>query len=247
MSEISKDSIIILPLGATEQHGPHLSIETDTIIAQEFARRLKDKCRTSDLHILPTQAIGYSIEHQDYPGTQSLAYDQAIEKWLAIIQDCYDNGGRKFLLLNAHGGNSPLLTIISTEARVRFNVLVVATSWTRFGLPDPLALEINRTIDIHAGLIETSMMLAIDPSKVDMSKAANFPSKQSDYLADFSHLAAYGPHAFGWKMSDLNEDGAVGHASAATQEIGEAILAHATDGLLALIQDMENFDCAQLT
>lgn len=240
---ISKDSIIILPLGATEQHGPHLSSDTDKIIATEFANRLKNKCPHSDLIILPTEPLGYSIEHLDFPNTRSLTYAQALEKWLSIVEKYYTKGGRKFLLLNAHGGNSPLLTIVATEARVRWNILVVATSWSRFGLPNSLNNMIDRTIDIHAGMIETSMMLAIDPTKVDMSKAQDFASKQNDYTANFTHLRAYGPHAFGWKMQDLNEKGAVGNASAATAQIGEAIITHATSGLQSLIKDMEKFEC----
>lgn len=243
MTKISKDSIIILPLGATEQHGPHLSSDTDTIIATEFANRLKDNCPNSDLIILPVEHIGYSIEHLDFQNTKSLTYAQAVEKWLSIIEEYYTKGGRKFLLLNAHGGNSPLMTIVATEARVRWNILVVSTSWSRFGLPDGLNKTIDRTIDIHAGMIETSMMLAIDPKKVDMSKAQDFTSKQTDYISTLTHLRAYGPHAFGWKMQDLNKKGAVGNASAATATIGEAIIAHAMVGLQSVIRDMEKFEC----
>ncbi len=84
-------------------------------------------------------------------------------------------GIRKFVMLNAHGGNSPLMTIVATEARVRFNMLAVATSWTRFGVPDGMIAPQDKAIDIHGGDIETSVMLALYPEKVDMAKAADFP------------------------------------------------------------------------
>jgi creatinine amidohydrolase/Fe(II)-dependent formamide hydrolase-like protein len=85
-------------------------------------------------------------------------------------------------MLNAHGGNSPLMTIAATELRVRFNMLAVATSWTRFGLPDGLMSAEEKHLDIHGGLIETSVMLAIHPELVQMGKAANFNSRQAEYI-----------------------------------------------------------------
>lgn len=245
MSSFSPNNIIILPLGATEQHGPHLPKETDSLIANELAQRLS-RAR-EEVQRLPTQTVGYSVEHLDYEGTLSLQFDQAVHTWLSMIKNQVDKGHRKFLLLNAHGGNSPLLTIVATEARIRYHCLVVATSWTRFGLPHPLSKELDSSIDIHAGAIETSMIMAIAPDLVDPSQCRNFPSKQLDYRAQFKHLRAYGPHAFGWKMQDLNQDGAVGNAQNASADKGEAILRHATNGLLELIDDMNNFDVDTLT
>lgn len=245
MSSFSPNKIIILPLGATEQHGPHLPTQTDSLIASELAQRLASA--RPEVHCLPTQTVGYSVEHSDFEGTISLAFDEAVHTWLAIIKDHVDKGHRKFLLLNAHGGNSPLLTIVATEARIRYNCLVVATSWTRFGLPPSLSDDMDKRIDIHAGAIETSMIMAIAPDQVQRSKCRDFPSKQQDYIAQFKHLRAYGPHAFGWKMQDLNPDGAVGPAHLASADKGEAILSHAATGLLELIDDMLKFDVCTLT
>jgi creatinine amidohydrolase len=134
------------------------------------------------------------------------------------------------MLLNAHGGNSPLLTIVATEARVRFNMLVVATSWTRFGFPAGIIAPDDKAFDIHAGDIETSVMLALHPDLVRQEAMRDFPSRQKEYAGRFKHLRAYGPHAFGWKMSDLNSDGAAGKASQASAAKGEALLDHAVGG-----------------
>ncbi|AKH99045.1 uncharacterized protein, putative amidase [Hoeflea sp. IMCC20628] len=240
--------IAILPLGAHEQHGPHLPFETDALIAQAVAQRLLVTAPASvDLALLPVESVGYSIEHMDVSGTRSLTYNEAIERWLAIAATCADRGIHRMMLLNAHGGNSPLLTVVATEARVRFNMLVVATSWTRFGVPADIISPEEKSLDIHAGDIETSVMLAIRPDLVRLDALQDFPSRQSDYAAQFTHLRAYGPHAFGWKMSDLNKDGAAGKASQATAEKGEAILAHAVRGLSELLSDMAEFDVDDLT
>lgn len=237
--------VAVLPLGAHEQHGPHLPFETDTLIATGIAGRLMASLpRDLGVHLLPTEPVGYSIEHMDVAGTRTLAFDEAVHRWLAIAERCAADGMRKLMLLNAHGGNSPLLTIVATEARVRFGMLAVATSWTRFGLPEGLILPDEKAIDIHAGDIETSVMLALHPGKVDMSKAKSFPSRQRDFEKRFTHLRAYGPHAFGWKMSDLNAEGAAGNAAAATAAKGERIIGHAVQGLIALLRDIQAFDLA---
>ncbi len=88
-------------------------------------------------------------------------------------------------------------------------------------------------------------MLALHPEKVTMEKARAFPSRQSDYAMRFRHLRAYGPHAFGWKMSDLNREGVAGNASAATAARGEQLLAHAVRGLIELLTDVAAFDMAE--
>jgi creatinine amidohydrolase len=241
------DWIAVLPLGAHEQHGPHLPFETDTIIATGIAQRLVATL-AGDLPVtvLPTEPVGYSIEHMDVDGSRTLAFDEAVNRWLGIAEDLDRKGIRKLVLLNAHGGNSPLLTIVATEARIRFDMLVVATSWTRFGQPPGWIAPEDKAIDIHGGDIETSVMLALAPDRVDMTKAAPFTSRQSDFAARYKHLRAYGPHAFGWKMSDLNPLGVAGNAAAATAERGESLIAHAVAGILELLDDVRRFDVSDL-
>jgi creatinine amidohydrolase len=239
--------IAILPLGAHEQHGPHLPFETDALIAQHVAERLRDAAPASvTVELLPVESVGYSIEHMDVTGTRTLGFDEAVNRWIEIAGQCAARGLRRLMLLNAHGGNSPLLTIVATEARVRFNMLVVATSWTRFGFPAELIAPEDKAFDIHAGDIETSVMLAIHPDLVRMDAIADFPSRQAEYARRFTHLRAYGPHAFGWKMNDLNVEGAAGNASRATAEKGEVMLDHAVSGLTELLADMAEFDVDEL-
>ena len=240
--------IAVLPLGAHEQHGPHLPFETDTLIAQGLVTRLV-AALPADLPVtfLPVEPVGYSIEHMDVAGTRTLAFDEAVDRWLGIAQEVHAAGIRKLVLLNAHGGNSPLLTVVSVEARVRFAMLCVATSWTRFGQPQGWITPAEKAVDIHGGDIETSVMLALWPDRVDMTRAADFASRQSDFARDFTHLRAYGSHAFGWKMSDLNSQGAAGNASAATAERGEQLVAHAVGGIIELLQDVARFDVSALT
>jgi len=130
---------------------------------------------------------------------------------------------------------------VATELRVRLGMLAVATSWTRFGLPDGLIGPEEKALDIHGGFIETSVMLALRPDLVDMAKARDFPNAQAGLARDFHYLRAYGPHAFGWKMHDLNPDGAAGNAAKATAEAGEKLIAHAVSGFIDLLRDVDRF------
>jgi creatinine amidohydrolase len=240
--------IVVLPLGAYEQHGPHLPFETDALIAGGIVSRLKVALPANlPVTFLAVEPVGYSIEHMDVAGTRTLAFDEAVRRWLGIAEKMNNLGIRKFVMLNAHGGNSPLMTIVATEARVRFDMLAVATSWTRFSVPDGLISPDDKAIDIHGGDIETSVMLALHPEKVDMSKAANFPSRQSEFIKGFKHLRAYGPHAFGWKMSDLSAQGVAGNAGVATAEKGERLISHSVKGLVELLEDVDRFDVSTLS
>lgn len=239
--------IAVLPLGATEQHGPHLPPQTDWIIADGVARlaaeRLPDRLPVT---FLPVEKIGYSIEHGDDERTETLAYSEAVERWIGIGERLNAEGVRKFVMLNAHGGNAPLMTIVATELRVRHRMLAVATSWTRFGYPREVLTPQERALGIHGGLIETSVMLALRPDLVDMGKARDFKSAQERFASDFEHLRAYGPHAFGWKARDLSPEGVTGNAAAASAAAGKAILDHAVDGFLGLLADVDRFDLAAL-
>lgn len=243
MSNTANETIAVLPLGAHEQHGPHLPFETDAIIAGAMAERARQKMPPNlQVAFLPVEPVGYSPEHLDVDGTRSLDFTEAVDRWIGIATRQHARGVRKFVMLNAHGGNSPLMTIVATELRMRLSMLAVATSWTRFGLPEGLIAPEEKAIDIHGGFIETSVMLALEPELVDMTKARDFTSRQSDFARTFAYLRAYGPHAFGWKMRDLNPAGVAGNAARADAAAGEKILDHAVRGFIDLLRDVDGFD-----
>lgn len=240
---IALNRIAVLPLGAHEYHGPHLPLDTDTLIARAVARRSSAMLpEPLDVSFLDVEPVGYSVEHMQAQGTKALSWHEAIEGWIVIGEEQHKKGIRKFVMLNAHGGNSPLMAIAATELRTRCNMLAVATAWTRFGLPEGLLSPQEKALDIHAGFIETSVMLAIAPDRVDIRKAANFHNGQAALEHEFFCLRAYGKHAFGWMMHDLNPEGAAGNAQRANVADGEKILAHATQGFVRLLVDVHHFD-----
>ena len=113
-------TIAILPTAAIEQHGPHLPVGTDTIINEGLMDLLRTRCPDDlDLRILPTQAVGKSNEHLWAPGTLTLTAPTALAVWTEIGLSVARAGVRKLVILNSHGGNVDLISIVGRELRVR--------------------------------------------------------------------------------------------------------------------------------
>jgi creatinine amidohydrolase len=150
------------------------------------------------------------------------------------------------VIINSHGGNVPIMDIVARELRVKYDMLVVATAWSRLGTPEGIYQEHDRRFGIHGGDIETSIMLALHPDLVRQDKVADFRSTQENFEQEFKHLRAHGPIQFGWKAQDLNVAGTVGDASIATAEKGEASLNFGARAFVDLLDDVHRFDLARL-
>ncbi len=232
-------TIAILPIAATEQHGPHLPVGTDALIADGMlmtaAAMLPENL---DVRGLPLQAVGKSNEHLWAAGTLTLPAHVAIEAWTELGLSVSRAGVRKLVIVNSHGGNEEMMGIVARELRVRADMLVVKTSWSRFGHPEGMFSELERRHGIHGGEVETSLMLHFRPDLVDMAMAENFLSLAAETDAKFRHLAPTGTHAFAWIARDLNPNGVVGDAASATPEKGRAVAEHQAKGFVALLEEV---------
>ena len=233
-------TIAILPTAAIEQHGPHLPVGTDTMIAQGMLDTLRAQAPDDlEIRILPTQSVGKSNEHLHAPGTLTLTAETALKAWIEIGLSVRRAGVRKLVIANSHGGNLDLVSILSRELRVRAGMFAVKCQWGAFGHPDGMFTEDERRFGIHGGDVETSLMLAFRPETVDMAEARDFRS-----TAEIGAISPIGPVSYGWIASDLNDAGTVGNAAIATAEKGRATANHQVAGFIRLLRDVAAQDLA---
>jgi creatinine amidohydrolase len=195
---------------------------------------------------LPLQVIGQSDEHLAYPGTLTLGAETLLRTLAETGVSVHRAGIRKLVIITSHGGNWQAVELAARDLRVRLGMFAVSTSWHRLGYPAGLFADDERIHGIHAGEIETALMLAARPDLVRREKASDFTSEARSMAEEFRYLQLARPAGFGWMTQDLNPTGAVGNAVAATAEKGEAALAHGARAFIELLQDIARFDIARL-
>ena len=244
---LDPDAVVaVLPIAATEQHGPHLPVSTDHTIMAGMLETVSPLVPDDlDVRVLPIQAVGKSNEHIRSPGTLTISATTLIDHWCDLGASVARAGVRKLVIVNSHGGNEEIMGIVARELRVRHDMLVAKTSWMRFGVPDGLYGDYERKYGIHGGDVETSLMLHFTPDTVKMDKAEDFPSRVADAQETFSHIAHTGTHAFAWIAQDVNPGGAVGEAAKATAEKGKLTAKHQARGFVELLADMRKAKLAE--
>lgn len=239
--------IAVLPIAAIEQHGPHLPVGVDAILAEAMVARvvaqLPDDLPAS---FLPVQQVCKSNEHIEFPGTLTLTWETAIRAWIEIGQSVARAGVSKMVIVTSHGGNVAPMEIVARELRQTLGMAVATTSWTRLGGARVYDYPEGPMVDIHGGLSETSMMLATRPDLVRSDLAEDFGSRQTALRQGSAKLGYHMAEAnLGWLANDLNPKGTVGDASRASATLGEADLAAQAQGFIALLRDMQRYQAEQ--
>jgi creatinine amidohydrolase len=239
--------IAVLPVAAVEQHGPHLPLGVDSYIAEAYLARVHELL-PDDLPVtfLPVQKLGQSDEHKAFPGTLSLSASTTIATYTDIGESLRRAGLRKLVIVTSHGGNVAAMEIAARDLRVRHKMLVVTAAWHRFGYPPGTFERAEQRHGVHAGDVETSLMLAGHGDTVRMENAENFVPATVAMAEDFKWLSAFRPIGFGWMTQDLHPSGALGDARLATAAKGEAALRHGAQGFVELLRDVDRFDLARL-
>ncbi len=240
-------AIAVLPVAATEQHGPHLPLSVDTdLVNGVVAAALPHLPADLPALFLPTQAVGFSPEHARFAGTLTLKAETLMRLWTEIGESVAASGVKKLVLFNAHGGQVGLMDAVARDLRARLAMLVYSVSW--FNLPlvgaegeavDALFPPHEHRFGVHAGDIETSMMQALRPDLVRMAQARDFASTSADRAAAFPVLGNGRSARLAWQMQDLNPAGAAGHAAAATADKGRAVVAAAGQALAQLLAEID--------
>ena len=234
--------VAVLPVAAVEQHGPHLPLSVDaTLLQGVIDAALPHLGADVPALFLPPQNIGLSTEHENFPGTLTLSPATVIALWTELGACVARAGVKKLLIFNSHGGNVAVMDIVARELRQRHGLLVYSASW--FSLPQPPEVQglfsaQEHRFGIHAGDIETSMMLHLAPGTVHMEHAQHFRSTSQDRAERFAILGNGKSAKMGWAMEDYHPSGAVGQADAATADKGRAVVHAAGAALAALLAEV---------
>jgi creatinine amidohydrolase len=240
-----RTSFVIVPIGSTEQHGPHLPLGTDFLVAEELARRVGER---TNVIVTPTLPIGYAQYHAVFPGTLSLSEETLTRALIEICENLLRYGTTHILFVDGHGGNMTALRRCGEWLRERCVPSAIACWWEMTHVVNPNWLALG-----HADYVETSMVLALDEALPDMPAAViavNKPLTSQIALDDLRAARFKGARlTVNMIMTDITDNGAMMeyglttakdfsiHPSAGTQEMGEKIYDGLASYLAAFVEE----------
>jgi len=234
------DGVVILPIGAIEQHGPHLPTVTDSLLVTHLLdATLAALPESVNAWALPPLNYGKSNEHTGFPGTIKLSAATLLAVLHDIAESLHEAGFRRLALINGHGGNSALLEVAARDIRAATGLHCFCLQPGLYVDP-PFAISAEeKRLGFHAGELETSLMLAIAPDLVDMDKAithfAHFPETETE-------LFFFGAASTAWLSRDWSPSGIFGDATLGTAEKGQALIAAAVTRLGKIITALSRFE-----
>lgn len=236
-SALASARVVIVPVGSTEQHGPGMTLSTDITMATAVAQRVANRIFPHAL-VAPSLPFGLSPHHMRFPGTITLQPETFTAVLLDVLRSLRQHGVTRFLLLNGHGGNQAILSVVASRARLELDV-EVATAMYSLAAADLLRERFGRAY-MHACEVEASLALAAAPELVRVEALA-----QGEELPPrFRHTAlAGGGTAAGAfvdvaaRMDEISVNGAIGDARKASREIGAEALEVIERRLIEFLED----------
>ncbi|MGJ3253560.1 MAG: creatininase family protein [Elainellaceae cyanobacterium] len=233
--------VLVQPIGAIEQHGPHLPLIVDAAIGTAVLGKALEKLESEiPAYALPPLYYGKSNEHWHFPGTVTLTAQTLITMLMEIADSLYRAGFRKLVLMNSHGGQPQIMEIVARDLHQRHDDFMVFPlfTWKVPNRASDLISPKEKELGIHAGDAETSIMLSILPDQVKMNRAM---TEYPHGLPDDSLLSMEGKLPFAWVTRDLSRSGVLGDPTVATKEKGDRILESVSDGWVNVIRDIHRF------
>ncbi len=236
-------AVVILPIASVEQHGPHLPLFTDSLIVQEVLdRSLTLLAADFQVWTLPLLCYARSNEHTAFAGTVTLTSGTLIKVLEEIAASVARSGFRRLAIVNGHGGNTEIIDFVIRDIREQTGLLVFALHvYLRVAVPTVGLTEAEKTYGIHAGDVETSILLRCHPELVRRELA---PSSLPVHLTTLKHPPFGGPLTFAWLTQDISQDGVLGDATLADTDKGEHFLADAAKQVAGLLGDISEFNFA---
>lgn len=237
---LARDSVVVVPTGAIEHHGPHLPLSTDLIVADAVARSAVERAhaRGVDVWHLPALAYTKSDEHHWAPGTVWLSWETMMATVVDIGRSVAATPCRRLAFFNGHGGNSALLQVASRELRRRFGLQTFLLHASMPADQGGVSVGDELGMGVHGGAKETSLLLHLRPDLVDMSLAER---SVPEHLAEYRYVGFGKPVSFGWLSDDFGSGGVIGDPTAASAEAGATLLEGAVESAAAALAEVAVF------
>jgi creatinine amidohydrolase/Fe(II)-dependent formamide hydrolase-like protein len=226
--------LALLPVGAIEQHGPHLPLDTDAFDADYLARRVAEGCSDPKPLVLPLLPYGVSYHHDDFPGTISVSNEALSRMVYDIGLSCARNGVTKLVIVNGHGGNSATLKYAAQMINRDANIFTCVDTGESSDVDLDRICETSN--DVHAGEIETSTSLAIRPDLVDMPRAEPFVPRFSSRYLDFTAKRSVEWFA---RTARISPNGVLGDPTRATAEKGARLWEVMIANLVEFVEELK--------
>lgn len=243
---IDDRTVAVVALGAVEQHGPHLPLGTDSVIAEALLNAALERLDESlDAVVLPPMTIGASDEHKSFAGTLGFDARTTANLLETLGADLARAGIRRLVWVNGHGGNRAAMDIAALALRRRFGMLAVKCTYTRLG--DPPGGDVGELArGFHGGWLETALMLHLAPDRVHADRLADFRAPGIEDSGS-ALLAPEGPASFAWLSEDLNPAGVIGNAAAATAGQGARLVEFYAERIARVLEEAAALDIEAFT
>jgi creatinine amidohydrolase len=236
--------VMLLPIGSTEQHGPHLPLDVDNLLSNSICMETGRQAPATVL-VAPQISYGYNIHALDFPGTMHVGYEHLIGLCVDVCKSFAYHGFKRIVIVNGHGGNSAALELACRRTILETDALVTSFTWWSL-LPANFVASVRESVFPggagHAGEIETSVYLYLAREKVQMERAKDhiaWYNARGTSSFQWGDLFGSGPVSVFERTSTFTEDGTFGQAALATAEKGKLLFDQAASQLVDFVREFQ--------
>jgi creatinine amidohydrolase len=234
----TRQPVVIQPIGATEQHGAHLPLNTDNFIVT----RLCDAAGAlapDELLVLPPVPYAFNAHHMDFPGVIAIQWDHVINYLIDVVTSVAQHGFDRFIFISGHGVNPPYLAVVANEVNVRTGALCASLLWTALAdNVDAVRESVKPGGMAHACELETAVMLYLDGERVRADRIVDQMDFPQGRFLQMDLMTATGVHLGEHWWSSFSPSGVAGQASLGSAAKGQAMFDRAAENLVALVREL---------